>query len=157
MRATLKHLLAESIKTNPKIIVVTSDLGYKMWDSIRDTHPENFINVGASEQLMIGMCVGLSYNGFTPIAYSITPFALYRPFELLRNYLSHERANVKIVGSGLFTDYSHDGFSHHDFTSEEILKTLNIPNYSPGSIEGLKLIYQHWINEVGPSFLGLRR
>lgn len=157
MRATLKHLLFEELKTNKKIKIVTSDLGYKMWDEIRDSYPNNFINVGASEQLMLGTCVGLSYCGFIPIAYSITPFVLYRPFEIIRNYLHHERCNVKLVGSGMKTDYSHDGFSHHDFTSEEILKTLNIKCYLPSSKENLKELFFNWLDESGPSFIGLRR
>jgi transketolase len=157
MRATLKQLLHSELKTNKKIKIVTADLGYKMWDDIKKDYPENFINVNASEQLMLGTCIGLSYQGYIPIAYSITPFVLYRGFEFIRNYLHHENANVKLVGSGMFTDYSHDGFSHHDFTAEKILNVLGIECHIPEKKENLVDLFPSWISNPKPSFLGLRR
>lgn len=157
MRKTLKQLLFNSLKENNKIKIISADLGYKMWDEIKNDYPNNFLNVGASEQLMLGICIGLSYNDYIPIAYSITPFLLYRPFELIRNYLHKEKVNVKLVGSGLFDDYSHDGFSHHDFTSKQILNILQIKSYYPSSPEELVSLYPKWLEEKEPSFLGLRR
>ena len=157
MRVEFKHLLYNSIKNNKKIKVITADLGYKMWDDIKTDFPDNFINVGASEQLMLGICVGLSYEGYIPIAYSITPFLLYRGFEIIRNYLHKERANVKLVGSGMYDDYKHDGFSHHDFTAEKIMNILDIKCYLPNNKEDLISLYNGWLNEETPSFLGLRR
>lgn len=157
MREKFKLLLQDSIEKDKRIKIVTADLGYKMWDSIRDTYPENFINVGASEQLLLGACIGLSYEGYIPIAYSITPFTIYRPLELIRNYLHNEGAKVKLVGSGIGKDYQHDGFSHHDFTSKKILDVLNITCYSPQSESDLCKLYDNWLYEDKPSFLGLRR
>lgn len=157
MRKKFKQLLLKTLETRKDVIIVTADLGYKMWDEIRDTYPDNFINVGASEQLMIGMCVGLAKQGYTPIAYSITPFLLYRPFEIIRNYISHENINVKLVGSGYRKDYSKDGFSHHDLTSRPIMKLLKIKSYYPKSPDNLEEIYSNWLDEKSPSFLSLRR
>lgn len=145
------------MRENPKIFVVTADLGYKMWDDIKQKFPTRFLNVGAAESLMIGTCIGLSYQGYIPVAYSITPFLLYRGFESIRNYLSHERVPVKLLGSGLDTDYLHDGFSHHDFTYREILKLLDLDCITPNSVVDLKVCTENWLNSSQPSFLGLRR
>ncbi len=112
MRRAFVSYLESRIKQDPSILLITADLGYGMFDSIKEKYPNNFINCGASEQLMIGLCVGAAYEGKKPIAYSITPFLIYRPFELLRNYVNKEKLNIKLVGSGRDKDYSHDGFSH---------------------------------------------
>jgi transketolase len=157
MRVQFKQSLLTEIRKNNNIILVTADLGYKMWDDIAKEFPNNFINVGASEQLMIGACVGLTYASKIPIAYSITPFLLYRGFEFIRNYISHEGANVKLVGSGMLSDYSVDGFSHHDFTAVKAMEMLGIECFTPSSVEDLNNILPRWISSPKPSFLGLRR
>ena len=80
MRRCFADILYQHMARNKDIWVLTADLGYKMWDMIRDDYPKRFINVGASEQAMMGMAVGLALEGKVPIVYSITPFLLYRPF-----------------------------------------------------------------------------
>ena len=122
MRKIFAKFLKEAISKNPNIVLVTSDLGYGLFDEIRDEFPDNFINCGASEMLMMGICVGLSYEGKIPVAYSITPFLLYRPFEIIRNYVNKENLNIKLVGSGRNKDYEHDGFSHWAEDDEKIMQ-----------------------------------
>ena len=112
MRRTFSNYLESKIEKDPSIILITADLGYGLFDNIQKKYPNNFINCGAAEQLMMGLCIGAAYEGKKPIAYSITPFLLYRPFELLRNYVNKENLNIKLIGSGRGKDYSHDGFSH---------------------------------------------
>lgn len=157
MRALFKEYLLSQIQINPELIVVTADLGYKMWDEVRDKHPKNFLNVGAAEQLMLGICTGLSYSGKIPVAYSITPFLLYRGAEILRNYIGRENLNVKLVGSGLFDDYKHDGFSHQDNKFVEACDLLSIKPFIPSTKESLKEMLPEWLEHKGASFLGLRR
>lgn len=92
------------------------------------------MNVGSSEQLMVGTAVGLSYCGYIPVCYSITPFLLYRPFEFIRNYLSHEQVPVKLVGSGRDRDYDHDGFTHWAEEDSKILNQLDLSVYKPDKL-----------------------
>ena len=101
------------MSTNEKIVLLTGDLGYGLFDSIRRDFKDRFINVGSAEQLLIGVGVGLSYAGKIPVCYSITPFLLCRPYEMIRNYVDHEKVPVKLIGGGRDQDYSHDGFTHH--------------------------------------------
>ena len=121
MRKQFVDYLEQQVQINRNIILVTADLGYGLFDSFKEKYPDNFVNCGSSEQLMLGMCVGLSYTGKIPIAYSITPFLIFRPMELIRNYVNRESLNIKLVASGRDKDYSHDGFTHwgHD---DDILK-----------------------------------
>ena len=100
MRRTFASLLHQEMEHNQDIHLITGDLGYGLWDSIRDTYPDRFHNVGSSEMVMMGMAIGLAMEGKIPFVYSITPFAIYRPFEMIRNYLDHEKMPVNSIGGG---------------------------------------------------------
>ena len=95
MRKEFAKLLLERMKQDSDIYLVTADLGYGLWDEIRDNFPERFFNVGSSEMVALGACVGMAMEGKKPFFYSITPFALYRPFEIIRNYIDYE--NIKQI------------------------------------------------------------
>ena len=53
MRGYFAGELYNQMINNPNIIVLTGDLGYGLFDRIRDTFTNRFYNVGASEQLLI--------------------------------------------------------------------------------------------------------
>jgi transketolase len=158
MRNTFAALLGEEMYTNKKIKLITADLGYGILDHIKDHHIESFYNVGAAEQLMVGMAVGMSQEGLIPVCYSMSSFVLYRPFEILRNYLNHEGANVKLVGSGRDRDYEHDGISHWAHDDEAVLASLpNIKIYKPATVDELREQFPDYINTVGPAYMNLKR
>ena len=132
MRKEFASFLHSEMSYNENIVLITGDLGYGLWDKIKIDYPDRFYNVMSSEQLMLGAAVGLAMENFIPIVYSITPFTIYRPFELLRNYLHHENIPVKIVGGGRDKDYGYLGFSHWAEEDIKILSTLeNIKLYKP--------------------------
>lgn len=106
-----------------RIILITADMGFGMFDKIRDEIPNRFYNVGAAEQVMMDMAVGFALSGKIPVTYSITPFLLFRPFETIRNYIDHENVPVIMVGSGRGREYHTEGFSH-DASDHNILKAF---------------------------------
>lgn len=147
-----------AMKKNDKIIVVSGDLGYKMWDQIRQDFPNRFINAGAAEQALIGIGVGLALEGKIPIVFSITSFLLYRPFETIRNYIDHEKIPVILVGSGRDKDYLHDGFSHWSEEDKDIMKILkNINAVWPESADEVSQITQKIIDSHQPWYINLKR
>jgi transketolase C-terminal domain/subunit len=106
---------------------------------------------------MIGLCIGSAYQGKKPIAYSITPFLLYRPFELIRNYINKEKLNVKLIGSGRDKDYSHDGFSHWAEDDKRIVIN-SFPNIKPYWPEdNITDVLTDCFNYVGPCYINLKR
>lgn len=111
--------------TNKDIYLVVADLGFGLFDKIREDFPDRFLNTGASEQAASDICVGLSLSGKIPVMYSITPFLLYRCFETWRTYVNHEKLKVILVGSGRDDDYKHDGFSHYAGDDKELMPILN--------------------------------
>jgi len=150
------NLLLNEMNKNEKIFLLTGDLGFGLFDDIRKDFPNRFINVGSCEQLMIGLAVGLSYEGWIPLCYSITPFLLYRPFEFIRNYLNHELANVKLVGGGRDKDYKNLGFSHWAEDDVKIMSSLeNIKIYKPEKMSSE--IFNEFIYNNKPSYINLIR
>lgn len=156
-RECAKLLLAEMVD-NEKIVVITADLGYGILDQIRNAFPDRFYNVGAAEQLMLGAAIGLANEGYIPVCYSMSSFVLYRPFEMLRNYLNHEGIPVKLLGSGRDKDYDHDGISHWAHDDEEVLASLpRIDVYKPTGLADLEKDFAEWISSSNPAYLNLVR
>jgi len=144
---------------NPKVLVVTADLGFGMWNRIRDDFPDRFFNVGASELTAITAAVGMAQEGYVPFVYSITPFLLFRGAEGIRNYVNNEKANVKLIVSGRNDDYSTtDGFSHFAGDDKKLLECFpNIQCCWPLTKSDMKYIVNWCINTPMPIYVNLKR
>lgn len=150
--------LYEHMGKNPDIWLLVGDLGYAMFDKIRDEYPDRFINVGASESAGAGIAVGLALKGKIVFFYSITTFLLRRPYETIKLYMDGENIPVKLVGSGRDKDYSHDGASHDATDAKDLLATLpNIEQLWPESKEEVPGMVERMIKEDKPFFISLKR
>lgn len=157
MRKEFAIQLYKQMVKNPNIVVITGDLGYKMWDKIRYAFPDRFINVGASEFTMVGIACGLALEGKIPFVYTITPF-YYRAFEMIRTYVNHENIHVNLVGSGRDKDYAHDGFSHEATDFNDIFGHLgNINQFFPLDLKEVESILEKMISNKEPNFISLKR
>ena len=146
------------MQKNEKIYLITGDLGYGLWDKIRKDFPNRFINVGSAEQLMVGSAVGLAMEKKIPIVYSITSFLLYRPFELIRNYIDHEKIPVKLIGGGRDKDYGYLGFSHWSEDDKKIIQNFsNITMLHPEGKTELEISFREIIDNEKPFYLNLKR
>lgn len=155
-RRKFKGLFTEEMKQNDNIILLVGDVGYKIFDHLREEFPSRVINAGASEQLMIGMAANLAMDGKIPVCYSITPFVLYRPFEFIRNYLNHESIPVKLVGSGRDKDYGACGFSHYACEDLEVMKIFpEIEVHYPQNSEDINI--KKFLYSNTPSYINLKR
>lgn len=158
MRGYFAGELYNAMVDNDNIVVLTGDLGYGMLNKIRDDFPDRFVNCGASEQAMMGIATGMTYEGKIPVVYSITNFALYRPYEWLRNYIDHEQAPVKIVAAGRDKDYSHDGYTHHSEDAKRVLDGFeNVVQMWPETKEDVVESIEDFITNGKPTFISLRR
>ena len=126
MRKCFANFLLSKMQNDPSIVLCTGDLGYGLFDNIRLSFPDQFYNFGSSETLMMGAACGLALDGKKPFVYSITPFAIFRPFEVIRNYIDHEKIPVSIIGGGRDKDYGYLGFSH--WADDDILFMKNFQN-----------------------------
>lgn len=158
MRGYFAGELHKQMQNNPKIWVITADLGYGMFDKIRDDFPERYINTGAAEQTALGVSVGLALEGKIPFVYSITPFLLYRPFETIRNYVNELSIPVKLIGGGRDKDYAHDGFSHWAREDCHVMTILhNIKARWPDAKEEMPSVVEWAIANDQPTYINLKR
>lgn len=159
MRGYFAGHLYNAMIDNPNIWLITADLGFGLWDNIREDFPDRFINTGASEQSAMGIAVGLALEKKIPFIYSITPFLLWRPAETIRLYLEHENIPVKLIGSGRDTDYALDGYSHNATDAYTVFKHVwpNIKTYWPNHKDEIQCTLNNIISNDKPSFLSLKR
>ena len=157
IRGYFAYYLYQAMKKDKSIYLVSIDLGYKMFDDLQKRYPKRVIVTGASEQAALGMAVGLAMSGKKVFVYTITPF-FYRAFETIRNYIDHENIPVFLVGSGLYKDYEHDGYSHDASDINRVMSLFkNIVQIYPNDKENIEGYLNQIITENKPTFLGLRR
>jgi transketolase len=157
-RRHFADLLHARMAADDRIWMIAGDLGYGLLKEIERDFPDRFVNVGAAEQLLVGAGVGLALSGKIPVCYTITPFYL-RASEWLKNYLDHEKINVKLVGAGLDDDYSHDGYSHHLFNIDKHMACYpNVELYQPGrEPEALEYQFKTFMDAQYPGLMILRK
>lgn len=122
MRGAFFRTLTELARRDPRILLLTGDLGYMAVEPFADEFPDRFVNVGVAEQNMVGLATGLAEAGFIPFVYSIVPFAVLRPYEFIRNGPIQHRLAVRIVGMGAGFDYGNNGLSHYGLEDIAVLR-----------------------------------
>ncbi len=154
MRNVLADLLTESAGLEPEFIVLSGDHGYALFDPLLNRYPDQFLNVGISEQSMIGYAVGLTRLGFRPVVYGLASFVPMRVLEQIKLDACFSKAPVLFIGDGAGLVYSTLGASHH--CAEDVAALRALPNlriYSPCDGSELKDCYKEARAYAGPSYL----
>lgn len=113
MRRAFAETLTGLAERDPRILLLTGDLGYDALDPFIDRFPRRFYNVGVAEQNMVGLATGLAESGYVPFVYSIATFASMRAYEFIRNGPILHRLPVRILGVGGGFEYGPAGPTHH--------------------------------------------
>lgn len=132
MRAAFSKTLADIARADPRVLLLTGDHGYALFDEFRNACPDQYINAGVAEQNMIGVAAGLARSGFRPYVYGLSAFVPIRVLEQIKIDLAHDCLPVVLIGDGAGFVYSHLGTSHQ--STEDIAATRSLANlqvYSP--------------------------
>lgn len=113
MRGAFAQALSELAERDPRILLLTGDLGYMALEPFADKFPQRFFNAGVAEQNMVGLATGLAEAGFIPYIYSIVTFASLRAYEFVRNGPIQHQLPVRIIGVGGGVEYGQNGLSHY--------------------------------------------
>lgn len=154
MRDRLSQLLCDAASNRPDVIVLSGDHGYSLFDQIRTQHPRCFLNVGVTEQAMIGYASGLCKVGFFPIVYGLASFVPIRVLEQIKLDLCLSKAPSIILGDGAGLVYSTLGNSHH--CAEDIAALRPLPHiriYSPCDKMELSVCFAEALTYAGPSYI----
>lgn len=158
MRNTFIKTLTEIAKEDYRVMLLTADMGFSVFENFRDLFPERFINVGICEQNLVGLSAGLALSGKKPYIYSIVPFITMRCYEQIRNDLCYQNLNVKIVGVGSGFSYGPTGMTHHAIEDIAIMRALpNMKIICPGDPIEVKKLMKESSTVNGPVYIRLAK
>lgn len=95
---TYESKLLSLIEKNKNIVVITAENRI----SLRNIPPKlgaNFIDVGISEQNLVGIGAGLAKQGFLPVMHGMSAFLTMRAFEFIRTDLGYPSLPSVLVGT----------------------------------------------------------
>jgi transketolase len=143
-------------RNDPRIMLVTGDLGFGVFDEYRKTCPNQFINAGVAEQNMTALATGLAMEGHVVFTYSIANFPTLRCLEQIRNDACYHGADVKIVSIGGGFSYGALGISHHATEDLSIMRSLpDLTVVSPCTLWETGKATEALIHTPGTCFLRL--
>ncbi|TSC94183.1 MAG: Uncharacterized protein CEN91_4 [Candidatus Berkelbacteria bacterium Licking1014_85] len=151
--------LVEEAKKNDKIVGLCCDLtdSTKM-RQFADEFPKRFIEMGISEQNMIGVASGLALEGKIPVCASYAVFNPGRNWDQVRISVCYQNTNVKILGAHAGLSVGPDGATHQAL--EDIASLRAIPNITilaPCDCEETKKATIEMLKYKGPVYLRIPR
>ena len=147
MRNYFADKLYKKIKKNNNIILLSADIGNRLFDKIKKDFPNNFLNCGIAEPNMVTFASGLAKEGFLPVCYTITNFLIYKSIEQIRNDAIYNNNKIVLVGTGSGFSYNHLGPTHHSLEDIGLLNNLpNIKIFSPADNNDLEQHLNHSLN-----------
>ncbi len=124
MRNAFAEELTRLASEEPRLVLLSGDIGNKLFDKFKAAHPSKFYNCGVAEQGMTGVAAGLALSGLKPITYTITPFVTTRCLEQIRVDICYHHLPVVIVGVGAGLSYASLGGTHHACEDIAFLRAL---------------------------------
>ena len=126
MRNAFSNALVNAAKSDQKVVLLTGDHGYSLFDEFRKVCPDQYINAGVAEQNMVGVAAGLAKSGFKPFVYGLSAFVPIRVLEQIKLDICYEQLPVVLIGDGAGVVYSSLGSSHQ--STEDIAALRAIPH-----------------------------
>ncbi|MDD2727794.1 transketolase C-terminal domain-containing protein [Malikia sp.] len=154
MRDAFSNTLVRLALADPKVLLLTGDHGYALFDEFRKRCPDQYINAGIAEQNMVGMAAGLARVGFRPFVYGLAAFVPIRTVEQIKLDIAHDDLPVVLLGDGAGFVYSHLGTSHQ--STEDIACTRAIPGLqvlSPADRYEMTACMEYAYATKGPVYL----
>ena len=111
--------------TIDKLMILTSDTSTSAGlERFKKTFPDKFLDVGISEQNMMGIAAGLSSEGFKVITATFAPFQTMRCCEQIRVNLGYMGQNVCMVGLASGIVLGALGYTHCCFEDVGIMRAI---------------------------------
>jgi transketolase len=156
MRGRFEQVTSQLLDSNPRLAVVTADIGADAFASARRRHPERVINLGIREQLLIGVTSGLALTGMRPVAHTFAPFLVERPFEQIKLDIVHQGVGAALVSAGGSYDYPFYGRTHMAPGDVALLDTL--PGWTvhvPGHPDEAEVLVRDAVAATGQVYVRL--
>jgi len=154
MRRAFVDALYSLAEQDPRVVFLTGDMGFEMFEAFAHKYPGRYVNVGIAEAQMVCAAAGLALEGFRPVIYSIASFATGRPYELIKISLGYPSLPVVVIGAGGGYCYSVSGPTHH--AADDIALMSLIPGMTvvaPGDSGEVTALLPQLLQLDSPSYM----
>ncbi len=154
MRNAFADEVSQLAARDSRIVLLSGDIGNRLFDRLRAQSPSQFINCGVAEANMMGVAAGMALSGLRPITYTITPFTTTRCLEQIRVDVAYHEAPVIIVGTGSGLSYASLGPTHHSLEDFAILRAIpNMRILAPWDAISLRRVLQESLLDLTPTYI----
>jgi transketolase len=154
MRNAFSQSLVAAAQADLRIMLLTGDHGYALFDEFRKKCAGQYLNAGVAEQNMVGVAAGLAKGGFRPVVYGLSAFVPMRVLEQIKIDICYESLPVVFIGDGAGVVYGQLGASHQ--CTEDIAALRALPNVrilSPSDRHEMAACMQMALSADGPVYL----
>jgi len=154
MRNAFADEVTQLAAQDPRVVLLSGDIGNRLFDRLRAQSPSQFINCGVAEANMMGVAAGMALSGLRPITYTITPFTTTRCLEQIRVDVAYHEAPVIIVGTGSGLSYASLGPTHHSLEDFAILRAIpNLRILAPWDAPSLRHVLRQALVDPSPTYI----
>ena len=117
--------LIEAGRRNRNVLGICADLSESTrFEGFKKAHPEQYIKIGVSEQMLVAMAGGLASVGKIPWIASYAMFNPGRSWEQVRTIMALNETNVKIAGAHAGVSVGPDGATHQAIEDIAIMRVI---------------------------------
>ena len=154
MRNAFANEVTQLAQADSRVVLLSGDIGNRLFDTLRAARPEQFLNCGIAEQNMMGVAAGMGLSGLRPIVYTITPFTTIRCLEQIKIEVGYHNSPVIIVGTGSGLSYANLGPTHHSLEDFAIFRAIpNLQVLAPWDAKSLRTCLRMAIESSSPTYI----
>ena len=117
--------LIEAGSRNRNVLGICADLSESTrFEGFRKAHPQQYIEIGVSEQMLVALAGGLASVGKIPWIASYAMFNPGRSWEQVRTIMALNETNVKIAGAHAGVSVGPDGATHQAVEDIAIMRVI---------------------------------
>lgn len=159
MRDGYGKALLELCQTNDRVIVLDADVANStrsVW--VREQYPDKFIDMGISEQDMVGTASGLALGGMIPFISTYGVFLAGRAWDQIRTTVCYNKLNVKLAGAHAGISVGPDGATHQALEDVALMRVLpNMTVVVPCDAEETRKATHAIAEKNGPCYIRFGR
>jgi transketolase len=151
--------LVEAGTRDRNVLGICADLSESTrFEAFKKAHPEQYVEIGVAEQMLVAMAGGLASVGKIPWIASYAMFNPGRSWEQVRTIMALNETNVKIAGAHAGVSVGPDGATHQAIEDIAIMRviphmTIVVPCDSVQTKKATLALSERW----GPTYLRFGR
>ena len=117
--------LIEAGTRNKNVLAICADLAESTrMEGFKKAHPDQYLEIGVAEQMLVAMAGGLASTGKVPWIASYAMFNPGRSWEQVRTIMALNETNVKIAGAHAGVSVGPDGATHQAIEDIAIMRVI---------------------------------